>query len=354
MAQNQSDPNAWSMWPPSHNDKLFGGVGAGLAGIDSLRKSAMDTTKAPTIQQKLDEFNSTATRMRDLAGTTSDPAQRAGYVRQAQAAERGAWYQKTGLKTLTGPQKIVGKMSDPGWTGQQLDKVGQKASNLGVNTALKASDVGGKIENWGPQAAKIGRNVTNGGINTAVKAGQLGEGLGSLGPNAGKLGQKVAAAGISVGGKAVDLGANLGPNVGKFGQKVATAGVGAGGRAVAVGRDLEQTAKILAPRLAQAGEAAGNVSKTLLKGVPGAYYAVAGIQAATDLAGGKALGRVAAETTGSLVGGYAGTAVGAAIGSAVIPIPVVGSAVGAAVGNVVGSYLGGKLGSWLSDRVDDA
>ena len=350
-AQNQSDPNAWSWWPPSNKDKLFGGVGAGLAGIDSLRKSTMDTTKAPTIQQKLDDFNSTATRMRDLADRTADPVQRAGYIKDAKAAERGATYQKIGLKVLTGPEKVAGKIADSEWTGQQLGKVGQKATNLGVNTALKAAEVGGKIEDLSPQAAKVGQKVTNGGINTALKAGQLGEGLESLGPNAGKLGQKVAAAGISVGGKAVDLGGNLGPNVGKFGQKVTAAGVGAGGRAVAVGQELEQTARILAPRLAQAGKVAGDIGEQFAKKAPVLGVVATGAQAVSDLMDGKPRGRVAAETTGSLIGGAVGTWFGGIVGTA-IPIPVIGTAVGSAVGNLVGSYVGGKLGDLVADQVD--
>jgi len=339
------------MWPPSNKDKLFGGVGAGLAGIDSLRKEAMDPAGATKIQQKLDDFNSTATRMRDLADRTPDPVKRAGYLKDASAAERGALYQKIGLKALTGPQKVADTISDPRWTGQQLGKVGQKATNLGVNTALKASEVGGKIEDLSPGAAKLGQKVANGGINTALTAGQLGEGLESLGPNAGKLGQKVAAAGISTGGKAVDLGGNLGPNVGKFGQKVSAAGVVAGGKAVAVGQELERTANLLAPRVAQAGKVAGIVGEQIAKRAPILGVAATGVQAYTDLAGGKAMGRVAAETTGSVVGGAVGTWLGGIVGSA-IPIPVVGTAVGAAVGNFVGSYLGGKLGDLVADQVD--
>jgi len=349
---SKPDPNdQWSWLPPSGKDITFGGVGAGLSGIDSLHKDATDPAKATKIQSKLDEFNSTATRMRGLADGTSDPALKAGYLKSASAAERGARYQKTGLNALTGPAKVARNISDPNWTGQQIGKAGQKVTDMGVNTAQKATEIGDKIESLSPGAARVGQKVANGGINTALGAGQLGEGLGSFGPGAGRLGQKVTAAGISVGGKVVDLGGNLGPNVGKFGQGVAAAGVGAGGRAAAAGQELGQTAKLLAPRLAQVGKHAAVVGEWVGKRAPGLGLAVTGVQAATDLMDGKPKGRVAAETTGSLVGGAVGTWLGGIAGSA-IPIPVVGTAVGAAVGNFVGSYVGGKLGDLVADQVE--
>ncbi|HEY3689631.1 MAG TPA: hypothetical protein VGL46_04935 [Pseudonocardiaceae bacterium] len=350
----KQDPNAqWTWLPPNEKDYTFGAIGSGLAGIGKLNQAAGDPAKVAGMQQNLAGFQSEATGMRGLADSASDPALSGTLLSRARAAERGASYQKMGLKTLTGPEKVTNRISDPQWVGKQLSELGRKGTNAGVNAGQTVSDVGGKIEDLSPKAAGLGRKVASMGINTGLTAGKLGDGIERLGPNTGKLGQKVTAAGVNAGAKAVDLGGNLGPNVEKLGQKIAAVGVLAGGKAAAAGQELGQATKALAPRLAQAGELAGDAGKTLLKGIPIASYLATGTQATMDLAGGKAVGRVAAETAGSLIGGYAGTAIGGAIGSAVIPIPVVGTAVGAAVGNFVGSYAGGKLGDWLTDRADD-
>jgi hypothetical protein len=348
----QQDPNAWS-WRPNGKDYAYGGVGAGLTAIDKVHKATQDPTNATEIRQKLGDFQSRATRMQGLADSASDPALRATLLKEARAADRGAAYQKIGLQTLTGPAKVADKISDPQSAERQLGKLGQKGLNAGVNAARTVSDVGNKVEDLSPKAAKFGQKLANGGINTGLAAGKVGEGLESLGPNAGKLGQKVAAAGVNAGAKAVDLGGNLGPNVEKLGQKLAAAGVSAGGKAVAAGQDLAQTAKVLAPRLAQAGEYAGKAGEFVAKRAPILGLAATGIQAYTDLAGGKSKGRVAAETAGSLIGGSAGTWLGGILGSA-IPVPVVGTAVGAAVGNLVGSYVGGRLGDLFADKMDGA
>jgi hypothetical protein len=346
----QQDPNAWS-WRPNGKDYAYGGVGAGLTAIDKVHKATQDPTNATEIRQKLGDFQSRATRMQGLADSASDPALRATLLKEARAADRGAAYQKIGLQTLTGPAKVADKISDPQSAERQLGKLGQKGLNAGVNAAQTVSDVGNKVEDLSPKAAKFGQKLANGGINTGLAAGKVGEGLESLGPNAGKLGQKVAAAGVNAGAKAVDLGGNLGPNVEKLGQKLAAAGVSAGGKAVAAGQDLAQTAKVLAPRFAQAGKVAGEVGEVVAKRAPVVGAIVTSAQAIGDLAGGKAKGRVLAETTGSVVGGAVGTWLGGLVGTA-IPIPIVGTAVGSAVGNFVGSYVGGKLGDLVADHVD--